>query len=311
MDLRELKCQAGQDELGQICSNINGLLTNLRRALGKAKKATEDTVNVSHSMSSSALTMNQMAEQQDQISMDVNELTQTVSTHLEDSKEMAQKSATLMSDDYKTLEAMLQTLDTVVSGINQVSNDEHDITLKMNDLSEQTEQIKNILDIIHDVAEQTNLLALNAAIEAARAGEHGRGFAVVADEVRKLAERTQKSLSEIDVTIGVVVQSVTDVNEHIKNNAKQISNLTHEAQSVSAMAEETKVKTQEGLEMTHGVSEKTESAAQSVKDLAEKVASATKLAHQNNEIADKIEEISEKLTYSSKELTEEINAFKL
>jgi methyl-accepting chemotaxis protein len=102
---------------------------------------------------------------------------------------------------------------------------ESEFAHRLNTLSENAEQVKHVLSVIGDIADQTNLLALNAAIEAARAGEHGRGFAVVADEVRKLAERTQKSLVETNATINTIVQAIIDASDQMGKNADEIREL--------------------------------------------------------------------------------------
>ncbi|WP_104744302.1 methyl-accepting chemotaxis protein [Helicobacter acinonychis] len=114
----------------------------------------------------------------------------------------------------------------------EAAHTEEELSNKVEQLSRNADDVKSILDIINDIADQTNLLALNAAIEAARAGEHGRGFAVVADEVRNLAGRTQKSLAEINSTIMVIVQEINDVSSQMNLNSQKMERLSDMSKSV-------------------------------------------------------------------------------
>ena len=105
----------------------------------------------------------------------------------------------------------------------EITSSISDMVNQASEVGSQSEEIKNVITVIGDIADQTNLLALNAAIEAARAGEHGRGFAVVADEVRKLAERTQKSLAEINISVNTLVQSISGIVQDLEIQADKLN----------------------------------------------------------------------------------------
>ncbi|WP_424945015.1 methyl-accepting chemotaxis protein [Campylobacter volucris] len=129
-------------------------------------------------------------------------------------------------------------LEETAAALEEITSSMQNVSSKTSEVIAQSEEIKNVTSIIGDIADQINLLALNAAIEAARAGEHGRGFAVVADEVRNLAERTQKSLGEIEANTNILVQSINEMGESIKEQTTGITQINDAVAQIDHVTQE-------------------------------------------------------------------------
>ncbi|GAA8183574.1 methyl-accepting chemotaxis protein TlpB [Helicobacter pylori] len=201
-----------------IMEEIKGISTSNKTSMDKLVQIAQETQK---SMKDSSTTLNSVKNKATDVASMMNasiEQSQGLRKRLIETQGFVKESKDAIGD--------------LFSQITESAHTEEELSSKVEQLSRNADDVKSILDIINDIADQTNLLALNAAIEAARAGEHGRGFAVVADEVRNLAGRTQKSLAEINSTIMVIVQEINAVSSQMNLNSQKMERLSDMSKSV-------------------------------------------------------------------------------
>ena len=309
-DLTKRLAIANADEIDETKKYINKFIEKIQKTVVEVKDNAQVTKNISMTTQAHAKDIFDSAHRQTQMVKHSTDLVGQVHAEINSSEHLAIQTTEDTQANLQTLEEMGVSLNKVVDAILMASQEEIEMSSKVNSLAEQTLKIKDVLEMIKDIADQTNLLALNAAIEAARAGEHGRGFAVVADEVRKLAERTQKSLTEIDATISVVVQSVGDVSENMHNNAKNIKVVSDDALSVKEVADSTKDKIVVTIETSKKAAKAAVSISHKTKQLIEKMSSTMEVSAKNQAISDELMDISNELSNASNNLEERLKGFR-
>jgi len=298
------------DEISVIADNINEFIEKVRQTVSHAKKSSTQNTSIAQTLAQASIDMKEKAKNERAIVHTVSDDGQELQNVLESSITQAKQTKENIDSAGKLLINANEKIVILANEIQERSQDELELSHKLEQLSADATGVKDVLSVISDIADQTNLLALNAAIEAARAGEHGRGFAVVADEVRKLAERTQKSLSEINATIAVIVQSINDATQNMSSNAIAIENLSASANEtqdqINNSVESIELSITQVDQTVNGYIENSKTIAKMI----EQVTSIESISNENKKSIEDISTSSSNLTQMTSELNNILEEYK-
>jgi len=282
-----------QDEFGELATNTNKLTGNLRKLIeGIANRATQLATAAEQSSNVSDETTNAIDEQRRQIEQ-VATATQEMNNTASEMAEGADQALREIQHSDDEAKRVREISDKNRSTIEQLAHEIQGASQVIDQLSENSSNIGGILDVIRGIADQTNLLALNAAIEAARAGEQGRGFAVVADEVRTLASRTQESTEEIQ-----------DMIENLQNDSKRAVEVMNRGRE---QAELSVHQSDEAAQALQSITESVHQASDSSNHIANAAQEQSRTAHDISERLESIVSIAEQTASGSKQTAQASN----
>ncbi len=308
-DLRGRLDDSGRDELSLLAKTFNGLMLKLQQLIGTIK-------NDAVSLDSSVVGLNHSAKESEKISSEQNANLEQIATAIHQLShavhEVAANSQNALSDTENANILIKDSNAVVAQSMEQVQQLSSVVTHASEvilNLATESKQIVTVLDVIRGIAEQTNLLALNAAIEAARAGEQGRGFAVVADEVRTLASRTQQSTEDIQRMVAGLEAGVDEAVEAINSGTHQVHSVVESSNSIIQALAAVDEAVSNSRDLIYLIATATEQQSKAVDEVNQNVSSLNSLSQESVDVVRRTREAADEIAQIGNGLSGNVGRF--
>ncbi|MBQ4800934.1 methyl-accepting chemotaxis protein [Pseudoalteromonas sp. MMG006] len=310
-DLTRTLNESGSDEISELSRSFNLFVLKIRESLVHVSQSADDVNKHAYTVDDSSKTSHSFIELQNDSSTQVAAAMEQMTHQIHDVSRNAEAAEQAANDAAGNASTGKSVVENTITAIETLSNNIETVSQVTEDLANESNNIGSVLDVIRSISEQTNLLALNAAIEAARAGEHGRGFAVVADEVRTLASRTGQSTDEIQAMITKLQEGAKAAVEAVKSSQALSESTVEQASSANISLNEIERLVSVITEMNSQIARATEQQTQAADEVNLRINELSQSTEQSLNNTKQLTDASDNLKQSSQGLSNVVNRFKL